>query len=109
MSTTSVPGSPACDRIPAAALARPAAFGVAVSADLRAWRCLTPAAPVFASPFASGALRYVEAREVGGTVHLFYEMARPDGAHELRTLALAPRQLYDALDTVAKSAVAALL
>ena len=49
----------------------------------------------------SGALRYVEAREVGGTVHLFYEMARPDGAHELRTLALAPRQLYDALDAVA--------
>jgi hypothetical protein len=89
------------DGIPGAADNYEEKTGVAVSADLRAWRCLTPAAPVFASPFASGALRYVEAREVGGTVHLFYEMARPDGAHELRTLALAPRQLYDALDAVA--------
>jgi predicted GH43/DUF377 family glycosyl hydrolase len=58
--------------------------GLAVSADLRHWESLTPAGPVFTSPDASGSLRYLDAQTVGNEIHLFYEFARADGAHDLR-------------------------
>jgi hypothetical protein len=63
--------------------------GLAVSSDLRHWTSLTPGGPVFASPHASGSFRYVDAQVTGSDVCLFYEFARPDGAHDLR-LAKAP-------------------
>lgn len=65
--------------------------GWAVSSDLRRWESLTPAAPLLTSPHGSGSLRYVDAQVLGDKIGLFYEFARPDGAHDLRlaTLPLA--------------------
>jgi hypothetical protein len=63
--------------------------GLAVSTDLRRWTSLTPNGPMFTSPHASGSLRYLDAQMDGSGVCLFYEFARPDGAHDLR-LAKAP-------------------
>jgi len=64
--------------------------GLAVSDDLRSWQTLTPEGPVLTSPHASGSLRYVDAQEVGGRLHIFYEFAREDGAHDLRVIEVAP-------------------
>jgi hypothetical protein len=58
--------------------------GLAVSSDLKSWNTLTPDAPRFTSLHASGSLRYMDAQVVGDEVFLFYEFARPDGAHDLR-------------------------
>ncbi len=58
--------------------------GLAASKDLRHWHSLTSDAPHFTSPNGSGSLRYVDAQVQGPEVCLFYEMARPDGAHDLR-------------------------
>ncbi len=41
--------------------------------------------PVFVSPHGTGGLRYVSAVQDAGGVRLFYESARADGSHELRT------------------------
>lgn len=58
--------------------------GLAVSLDLRHWQSLSPEAPRFTSPHRSGSLRYVDAQVLGRELCLFYEFARPDGAHDLR-------------------------
>ncbi|MFF4888263.1 glycoside hydrolase family protein [Micromonospora chersina] len=58
--------------------------GVAVSTDLATWRSLTPDGPLLVSPHASGSLRYADAVPVDDDIVVFYEYARPDGAHELR-------------------------
>lgn len=58
--------------------------GVAVSSDLKSWQTLTPREPLFTSPHASHSLRYVDVLLVDMDVCLFYEFARPDGAHDLR-------------------------
>jgi len=58
--------------------------GTAVSSDLREWKSLTPKGPLFTSPHTSGSLRYMDAQITGGGALLFYEFARPDGAHDLR-------------------------
>jgi hypothetical protein len=58
--------------------------GLAVSSDLRTWRTNTPNAPLLTSPHASGSFRYVDASILGDTIHVFYEFARPDGAHDVR-------------------------
>ncbi len=69
--------------------------GLAVSADLRQWHTLAPDTPKFTSKDGSGCLRYVEAQVREGHAHLFFEVARPDGAHELR-LATLPVSLPEA-------------
>ena len=71
--------------------------GLAVSPDLRHWRCLTPAGPWLTSPYGSGSLRYLDARLVSQKFHLFYEFARPDGAHDLRLLEVSFKSLQPAL------------
>jgi hypothetical protein len=60
--------------------------GLAVSSDLRSWNSLTPRGPMFTSPHASRSLRYVDAQLMGQEACLFYEFARPDGAHDLRRI-----------------------
>ncbi len=63
--------------------------GVAVTSDLRTFHKVDHGRGRLRSPHGRGTLRYVEALVVGRTLHYFYEMARPDFAHELRTLRIA--------------------
>ncbi|HEV2471250.1 MAG TPA: hypothetical protein VGS41_01200, partial [Chthonomonadales bacterium] len=58
--------------------------GLATTFDLRTYFSLTPDAPALCSPHGSGSLRYVDALPVGHELFYYYEIARPDGAHELR-------------------------
>jgi hypothetical protein len=59
--------------------------GIAGGADPSALAALTDR-PVAQSPHAGHGLRYVDAVALpGGRYRLYYEMARADGAHELRT------------------------
>jgi hypothetical protein len=67
--------------------------GWAVSPDLRQWQSLTPDAPVLISPHASGSLRYVDVQVSSDKFGLFYEFARPDGAHDLRLVTISPQGL----------------
>ncbi len=60
--------------------------GLAESSDLKSWKSLTPDGPALTSPHASGSLRYMDVAVVGDTAHLFYEFAREDGSHDLRTV-----------------------
>ena len=57
--------------------------GLAVSFDLRRFERITPDGPAIVSPHASGGLRYIDAVPVDGRIFYYYEMARPDGAHDL--------------------------
>lgn len=58
--------------------------GLVESADMLQWRGLSPTGPALTSPHASTSLRYIDAQLVGEQVHLFYELARADDAHDLR-------------------------
>ncbi|MBA4147985.1 MAG: hypothetical protein H0X66_07690 [Verrucomicrobia bacterium] len=60
--------------------------GIAVSNDLKTWKSLTQAAPAYTSPHSSTSLRYIDAQSMGGQIHIFYEFAREDGAHDLRVV-----------------------
>lgn len=71
--------------------------GLALSPDLRHWETITPEGPRMTSPHASGSLRYLDAQVLGQEVHLFYEFARPDGAHDLRLLHTSLESLPSAL------------
>lgn len=58
--------------------------GAAIADSLAGpWRAVD--GPVFVSPHGTGGLRYVSAVPDAGGVRLFYESARADGSHELRT------------------------
>jgi hypothetical protein len=63
--------------------------GVAVSNDWRHWKSQTPDGPMLVSPHSSKSLRYLDAQIAGDKVQLFYEFARPDGAHDLRLTTIA--------------------
>ena len=58
--------------------------GLAYSFDLRRWERATPMGPALVSPHGSGSLRYVDVIPRQGSLHFYYEYARPDGSHELR-------------------------
>ena len=58
--------------------------GLATSFDLRTFYSITPEIPALASPHASRCLRYVDVVPVGHELFYYYEIAREDGAHELR-------------------------
>jgi hypothetical protein len=63
--------------------------GVARILDLGTFQALGDA-PVGMSPYGLGGLRYVSAvRLPDGDTRLYYEVTRPDGAHELRTTLVA--------------------
>ena len=72
--------------------------GLAVSPDLRHWKSLTPSGPFFTSPHTSGSLRYLDAQIAGGQASLFYEFARPDGAHDLRLATVELASLVHSFD-----------
>jgi hypothetical protein len=57
--------------------------GLAISFDLRWFDRITTKAPALISPHGSGGLRYVDAVPMGSQIYYYYEMARPDGAHDL--------------------------
>lgn len=59
-------------------------LGVAVSPDLRRWERLSVDEPWLVSPHATGSLRYLDALALEREWWLYYEVARADGAHELR-------------------------
>lgn len=73
---------------------------LAVSADLRTWRSMSPNGPAFTSPHASTSLRYVDAKYAAGKWYLFYEFARPDAAHDLRLVTCDSAELAATLRTV---------
>ncbi|MFI7679294.1 hypothetical protein [Actinophytocola sp. NPDC049390] len=58
--------------------------GLATSPDLFTWHRLTPGSPWTVTPHATGSVRYVDAHVIDGEWWLYFEMTRPDGAHELR-------------------------
>ena len=66
--------------------------GLAVTLDLRHFHRVSAEGPWLTSPHATGSLRYLDAVVVGGEVRCYYEYARADGSHELRTskLQLSP-------------------
>ena len=57
--------------------------GLAMTFDLRTYHSLSPDAPALCAP-QGGSLRYVDVLPVGHELFYYYEIARPDGAHELR-------------------------
>jgi len=58
--------------------------GIAVSTDLTDFVRLTTDGPILTSPYASGALRYIDALPLKDTIYYYYEYARKDGSHEVR-------------------------
>ena len=58
--------------------------GVATSGDMWHWQRLTTQRPWIVGPYGSGATRYLDALVVDGQWWIYYEMARADGAHDLR-------------------------
>jgi hypothetical protein len=74
---------------------------LAVSDDLRTWKSVSPDGPAFTSPYASSSLRYVEAKFASGKWHLFYEFARPDGAHDMRMIVCDTAALAAIIPTAA--------
>lgn len=67
--------------------------GLAVSTNLRDWRSITPHSPFLTSPHASGSLRYLDAMTHENDLWLYFELARLDGAHELRASRTSPNFL----------------
>lgn len=58
--------------------------GIAVSHDLKHWDRLTASGPWVVTPHGTGSVRYLDALLIESTWWLYYEITRPDGAHELR-------------------------
>jgi hypothetical protein len=58
--------------------------GLAITFDLKTYYSLSSPGPSLTSPHASGSLRYIDVIEVGHELFYYYEIARPDGSHELR-------------------------
>ena len=60
-------------------------LGLAFSADLRRFERLTPNGPLLTAPYGSGSVRYADVLDAPGRGRfVYYEVVRPDGAHELR-------------------------
>jgi len=59
-------------------------LGVATSSGGRSWRRVSTDGPWLTGPGPSGSIRYLDAVVRDGAWWLYYEVTRPDGAHELR-------------------------
>ncbi len=64
--------------------------GLAFSHDLRTFHRVTRRGPMFESPHQTGAMRYVDVIELPEATYYYYEMARPDGSHDLRVYRTGP-------------------
>lgn len=58
--------------------------GLAYSFDLRRFHRVTRQAPLFGPPSAPGAIRYFDVVVLAEATYVYYEMAQPDGSHDLR-------------------------
>jgi len=58
--------------------------GLAYSFDLRTFHRATPDGPLFHAPHGAGAIRYFDVLPLSDATYVYYEMARPDGSHDLR-------------------------
>lgn len=58
--------------------------GTAITFDLKTFYSLSTDGPALSSPDGSGSLRYVDVLSVGHELFYYYEIALPDGSHELR-------------------------
>jgi hypothetical protein len=58
--------------------------GMAHSFDLRTFYRVTRTGPLFPTPEGTGALRYFDVLALPHATYFYYEMARPDGSHDLR-------------------------
>ena len=74
--------------------------GIASSPDMKNWQCLSCDAPVLVSPHSSNCLRYLDAHIIDNRAYLYYELARPDGAHELRAICTTPLTVQNFLKQV---------
>jgi hypothetical protein len=63
--------------------------GLAYSCDLHRFERVTRAGPLLVPPHGTGALRYFDVLALPHARFLYFEMARPDGSHDLRGLRLA--------------------
>ena len=57
---------------------------MAHSFDLRTFYRVTRTGPLFPTPEGTGALRYFDVLALPHATYFYYEMARPDGSHDLR-------------------------
>lgn len=64
---------------------------LALTSDLRTFHKIDWGQGIMRSPHGRGTLRYIEALRVADAIHFFYEMAREDFAHELRTIRVGLR------------------
>ena len=58
--------------------------GLAYSFDLRTFHRATPDGPLLHTPHGAGAIRYFDVLPLSDATYIYYEMARPDGSHDLR-------------------------
>lgn len=79
--------------------------GLAISSDLLHWRRLSAKGPAHISPHSSHSLRYIDAQPAGKQIHLFYEYARQDEAHDLRMLTVDQADLASSLEQLSPSAI----
>jgi hypothetical protein len=63
--------------------------GLAYSFDLRHFHRATPVVPLLLSPHGRASLRYVDMLVLKDAKLFYYEMARPDGSHDLRVYHMA--------------------
>jgi hypothetical protein len=64
--------------------------GLAYSFDLRAFHRVTRSGPLFPAFPPGKALRYFDVLSLDGVKYFYYEMARPDGSHDLRVYRTGP-------------------
>ncbi len=62
--------------------------GLAYSTDLRRFHRVSRRGPLFVPPHGSGALRYFDVLDRPNARFYYYEMALPDGSHDLRAIRL---------------------
>jgi len=58
--------------------------GLAISFDLRTFHRVTRSGPLMTTPRGTGALRYFDVLALPDETFFYYEIARPDGSHDLR-------------------------